>query len=61
MILIAFDLVIIFLNVIDGGAPLAAAVSQKNVTKIYCEINKSNGVKSHVTLEKTTSLQVKSI
>ena len=32
---------------------------QKNVTKIYCEVNKSNGVKSRVTLDKTTSLQVK--
>ena len=37
----------------------AAAVSQKNVTKIYCEGNKSNGVKSRITLDKTTSLQVK--
>ena len=31
----------------------------KNVTKIYCEVNKSNKVKSRVTLDKTTSLQVK--
>ena len=31
----------------------------KNVTKIYCEVNKSNGVKSRATLDKTTSLQVK--
>ena len=41
------------------GAPPAAAVSQRNVTKMYCEVNKSNGVKSRVTLDKTTSLQVK--
>ena len=34
-------------------------VAQKNVTKIYCEVNESNGVKSHVTLDKTTSLQIK--
>ena len=40
-----------FLNIV-------AAVSQKNVPKIYCEINKTNGVKSRVTLDKTTSLQV---
>ena len=33
----------------------------KNVMKIYCEVNKSNGVKSQVTLDKTTSFQVKSI
>ena len=57
MILIAFGLVT--MNVVDGGAPPAAAVSQKNVTKIYCEVNKSNRVKSRVTLDKTTSLQVK--
>ena len=50
-----------FLNVVDGGAPPAAAVSQKNITKIYCEVNKCNRVKSRVTLDKTTSLQVKSI
>ena len=31
----------------------------KKVTKIYCEVNKSNRVKSRVTLDKTTSLQVK--
>ena len=48
-----------FLNVVDGGAPPAAVVSQKNVTKIYCDVNKSNGVKSRITLDKTTSLQVK--
>ena len=29
--------------------------------KINCEVNKSNRVKSRVTLGKTTSLQVKSI
>ena len=49
---------IFFLNVADGGAPPAAAVFAKNLTKIYCEVNKSNGVKSRVTLDKTTSLQV---
>ena len=49
-----------FLNVVDSGAPPTAAVSQKIVTKIYCEVNKSNGVKRCVTLD-TTSLQVKSI
>ena len=49
-----------FLNVVDGGVPPpAAAVPQINVTKIYCEVNKSNRVKSRVTLDKTTSLQVK--
>ena len=31
----------------------------KNVTKIYCEVNKSNKVKSHITLDTTTLLQVK--
>ena len=31
----------------------------KNVTKIYCEVNKSNGVNSRVTLDKITLLQVK--
>ena len=45
--------------VVDSGARLAAAVSPKNVTKIYCEVNKSNKVKSHVTLDKATSLQIK--
>ena len=62
MILIAFGLATMnsFLNVVDGGAPPpAAAVSLKNVTKIYCEVNKSNRVKSRVTLDKTTLLQVK--
>ena len=51
MILIAFGLATMnsFLNAVDGGAP----------PKIYCEVNKSNGVKSRVTLDKTTSLQVK--
>ena len=51
MILIAFGLAIMnsFLNVIDGG----------HVMKIYCEVNKSNEVKSPVTLDKTTLLQVK--
>ena len=34
---------------------------KNNVTKIYCEVNKSNGVKSRVTLDQTTSLQLKSI
>ena len=51
MILIAFGLA-----TMNSGAPPA---SQKNVTKIYCEVNKSNGVKSRVTLDKTTSFQVK--
>ena len=41
------------------SAPPAAAVSQKNLTKIYCKVNKNNEVKSRVTLNKTTSLQVK--
>ena len=61
MILIAFGLATMnsFLNVVDGGAPPAAPVSPKNVTKIYCDVNKSNGVKSCVTLDKTTLLQVK--
>ena len=31
----------------------------KNVTKIYCKVNKSNKVKSRVTLDKTSSFQVK--
>ena len=64
MILIAFGLATMnsFLNVVDGRAPpaaLPAAVSPKKVTKIYCEVK--NGVKSRVTLDKTTSLQVKII
>ena len=63
MILIAFGMATMnsFLNVVDGRAPPAAAVSQKNLTKIYCEVNKSNGVKSRVTLDKTTLLQLKRI
>ena len=32
---------------------------RKNVMKIYREVNKSNEVKSCITLVKTTSLQVK--
>ena len=43
------------------GAPPAAAVSPKKLTKIYCEVNKSSGVKSRVILDKTSLLQVKSI
>ena len=50
-----------FRNVVDGGVPPAAAVSPKKFTTIYYEVNKRNGVKSRVTLDKTTSLQVKSI
>ena len=63
MILIAFGPATMdrFRNVVDGGVPPAAAVSPKNLTKIYYEVNKSNGVKSRVTLDKTTSLQVKTI
>ena len=41
------------------GAQPAALVSQKSVMKIYCKVNKSNKVKSCITLDKTTSLHVK--
>ena len=41
------------------GRATGSSGFEKNVTKIYCEVNKSNEVKSHVTLDKTTLLQVK--
>ena len=55
IILIAFGLATMhsLWHVIDGGAPPpAAAVSLKNVTKIYCEVNKNNEVESRVTQKK---------
>ena len=53
-----------FWNVVDGGVPRQQwfiYLLNFFYKYIYCKVIKSNGVKSRVTLDKTTSLQVKSI
>ena len=48
-----------FFNVIDGWSATSSSGFAIKVTKKYCKVNKSNKGKSHVTLDKSTSLQVK--